>query len=172
MKLTEKKVIIILSQRNFCDEEYQKSRAVFESSGINCSVASSVSSQVEGMEGLFVKPDLKIKNVNVKNYNALCLIGGVGCTEYWHDKMVHNIASQAWKAGILIGAICLAPIILANAGLLKGKCATVYPSAASYIERRGVKYSSKSVEIENKIITANGPEVADLFARKICEILM
>jgi len=171
MKLNGKKVIIILSQHNFCDEEYQKSRAVFESSGINCSVASSVSSEVEGMEGLFVKPDLKISNVNIKNYNALCLIGGVGCTEYWHDKMVHNIAIQAWKAGILIGAICLAPIILANAGLLKGKRATAYYSASSYIEKRGVKYSCKPIEIEKNIITANGPEVAEAFARKMIEIL-
>jgi protease I len=167
-----KKIIFILAHNNFCDEEYHKSRAVFESFGFKCKVASSELNPAVGMEGLSVKPDLQIRHIDSKKYNALCLIGGVGCTEYWHNKLVHNIVSEANKDGLLLCAICLAPVILANAGLLNGVRATAYPSAASYMKRKGADYSNKSVEIEKNIITANGPEAAEVFARKISDILM
>jgi protease I len=170
--IRNKKILIIISQHNFCDEEYHTSKKVFESFGIKCQVASSELSTAIGMEGSLVEPDTIISKIIIKDYNALCLIGGVGCTKYWHDKFVHNIAVEAHKEGLLLCAICLAPVILANAGLLKGIRATAYPSAASYIERKGADYSPKSVEIEKNIITANGPEAADLFAQKVCDKLM
>ena len=166
------KIIFILAHKNFCDAEYHKSKAVFESVGIECKVASSYLSTAIGMEGSVVEPDIQTSKINVNHFNAICLIGGVGCSEYWHDRLIHNIVAKANKKGLLLCAICLAPIILANAGLLKGVCATVYPSAASYIKRKGAKYSNKSVEIAKNIITANGPEAAEAFAQKACNILM
>jgi protease I len=165
-------ILFIIAHNNFCDEEYHKSRAVFESFGFKCKVASSKLNPAVGMEGLSVKPDLQIRNIRVKKYNALCLIGGVGCIEYWHNKMVHNLIIEANNDGLLLCAICLAPVILANAGLLKGVRVTAYPSAASYMERKGADYSHKSVEIEKNIITANGPDAAEVFARKVSDILM
>jgi len=167
-----KKIIIILAQNNFCDAEYHQSRSIFESFGLQCKVASSKLSTALGMEGSHVEPDCLIRKIIITEYNALCLIGGVGCTEYWHDKSVHNIAVEANKRGLLLGAICLAPIILANAGLLEGVCASVYPSAASYIIRKGGYFSEKPVEVKNNIITANGPESAELFAQTISKLLL
>jgi protease I len=166
------KIIFLLSQRNFCDEEYRKTRTIFESFGSKCKVASSKLNPAVGMEGSFVKPDFQISNINVKDYSAICLIGGVGCTVYWHDKVVHNLVIEANKEGLLLAAICLAPVILANAGLLRGVRATAYHTAASYIERKGAIYSYLSVENEKNIITANGPEAAEVFARKVSDILM
>jgi protease I len=167
-----KKIIIIVAQNNFCDAEYHQSRSIFESFGIQCKVASSELSTAIGMEGSYVQPDLIIHKIDIKNYNAFCLIGGVGCTEYWHDKSVHKIAVQAYEEGLLLCAICLAPIILANAGLLKGIYTSVYPSAASYITRKGAYFSGKSVEVAKNIITANGPESAKLFAQTISKLLI
>ncbi len=166
------KIIFLLSQRNFCDEEYHKARKIFESFGIKCKVAASELTLAVGIEGSIVKPDLQITNIKANKYDALCLIGGVGCTEYWHNKIVHHLVVEANREGLLLCAICLAPVILANAGLLKGVRATAYPSAASYMERKGADYTHKSVEIEKNIITAIGPEAAEVFARKVSDILM
>jgi protease I len=170
--LNSKKIIFLLAQKNFCDAEYHQSRSVFESFGFRCVTASSKKSAAVGMEGSCVQPDLIIHKIDIKNYHAICLIGGVGCTEYWHDKSVHTISVEADKRGLLLGAICLAPIILANAGLLEGVSAAVYPSAASYITRKGAYFSGKSVEVEKNIITANGPESAELFAQTISKLLL
>ena len=170
--IRNKKILIIISQRNFCDEEYHKTRAILESFNITCKVASSELSTAVGMEGSIVKPDIPIRKINPNKFDALCLIGGVGCTVYWHDRRVHNLVVEANKDGLLLCAICLTPVILANAGLLKGVRATAYPSAAKYMERKGADYSHKLVEIEKNIITANGLEAAEAFARRINDILM
>lgn len=171
-KAGHKKVALIISPNDFCDEEYYISANTFESFDIRYQVACSELSTAAGMEGSLIKPDIKIGTLKIDEYNALCFIGGVGCTRYWHDKDVHGLAIAACNAGLVLGAICLAPVILANAGLLKGIRATAYPSAKNTMVRKGVNFSAKSVESDKNIITANGPEAAGLFAQKISNILM
>jgi len=77
-----KKIMFILAQNNFCDVEYHQSRSVFESCGIKCKVASSERNTAIGMEGSFVEPDFQIDKIIIIDYDALCLIGGVGCNVY------------------------------------------------------------------------------------------
>ena len=171
VRLMDKNVLIILSHNKFCDEEYELSRQIFEAFGISCKVASSTLSPAIGSDGTIVVPDYQIKNLDSQIYNVLLLVGGVGCREYWHDKFVHTFLNNAHSGGKLLSAICLAPVILANAGLLKGKRATAHPSAADYLKFKGVKYSSRPVEYERNIITANGPGATEEFANKITDLL-
>jgi protease I len=169
--MMDKKVLMIISRNKFCDEEYQSSRKILEAFGIICKVASLTLSPAKGLDGTIVVPDYQIKNLDLQVYNAFLLIGGVGCREYWHNKSVHALLNNAHSNGKLLCAICLAPVILANAGLLKGKRATAHPSAAEYLKYKGVKYSSEAVEFERNIITANGPEATEKFANKINDLL-
>jgi protease I len=99
-------------------------------------------------------------------------VGGVGSNTYWHDETVHNLAKEANHAGKVVSAICLAPVTLANAGLLKGKTATAYPSAESYLKWKGATYTGNSVEIAGNIVTAKGPEAAEEFARAVARLLV
>ena len=153
-KNSRKKVALIISPNGFCDEEYYISANTFESFGVRYQIASSELSIAAGMEGSLVKPDIKIGAIQIHEYNALCFIGGVGCTRYWYDDNAHRLAIAACKSGLVLGAICLAPVILANAGLLKGIRATAYPTAKNNMVRKGVYFSTKSVEIDKNIITA------------------
>ena len=165
------KVLIIVPSKKFCDEEYESSRQILEALDISCKVASSTLSPAIGLDGTIVIPDYQINNVNLHVYNALLLVGGVGCREYWHDKSIHALLNNAHSNGKLLCAICLAPVTLANAGLLKGKRATAHPKAVEYLKFKGVKYSSRAVVHEGNIITANGPEASEEFANKINEFL-
>jgi protease I len=167
----DKKVLMIIPRDKFCDEEYESSRQILEKFGVSCEVASSTLSPAIGLDGTIVVPDFQFKNWDSSVYNAFLLVGGVGCREYWHNKSVHALLNNAHSSGKLLCAICLAPVILANAGLLKGKRATAHPSAAEYLEYKGVKYSSEAVEFERNIITANGPEATEKFANKITDLL-
>ena len=71
----------------------------------------------------------------------------------------------------LLAAICIAPSILANAGLLEGKKVTSYSSEASNIKSKGANYTSRPVEQDGKIITADGPGSAKAFGKAIAEAL-
>ena len=168
-QLKGKKVLMIIASNNFRDEELFDPKKIFEEKSISVTIASSKLSESKGMIGAKVKPDLLIKNVKVKNYDAIIFVGGSGSYEYFNDKKAHNIAATALKKKKLLCAICIAPNILANAGLLKGKKVTCYDSAN--LKKRGAIFTGKSVEQDGKIITAKGPGSSKEFAYTIIDAL-
>lgn len=160
-------ILIIIAPSNFRDEEYQEPRKILESAGINITVASKTINTATGTKGLKVNPDIPIDKIKTSDYRAIIFIGGGGSREYFNDPNIHNVAKEANKNGILIGAICIAPVILANAGLLKGKRATVFPSEIESLKKKGAVYMTSFVEKDQNIITANGPEAAEEFGKTI-----
>jgi len=60
---------------------------------------------------------------------------------------------------------------LANAGLLKGRKATIWKDAVADFKTKGVVYTGKAVETDGKIITGSGPEAAEAFGKALAEAL-
>jgi protease I len=109
--------------------------------------------------------------VKAKDFDAILLVGGVGSNKFWHNEIVHDLVREASKAGKVISAICLAPVTLANTGILAGKRATAYPSAESFLKWKGATYTGNSVEVDGNIVTANGPEAAEEFAQAVARMV-
>lgn len=101
----------------------------------------------------------------------LFFVGGAGSREYFNNPVAHKIAQDTLIQSKVLGAICIAPVILANAGLLKGKKATVFNSEINTIKAKGANYTGNPVEEDEKIITAIGPEAAYEFGNKIVEAI-
>jgi len=101
----------------------------------------------------------------------LVLVGGGGAKEYFEDKAVHDMAKKVDSEGKIVAAICIAPVILAKAGLLFGKNATVFPTGAPDLIHKGAYYTEDSVTVDGNIITANGPKSSREFGKKIAEKL-
>jgi protease I len=173
--LMNKKILMIIASNNFRDEEYNEPRSILEKNNAKITVASTTLNEAKGMLGLKVKPDILLDNVNVDDYDAIVFVGGSGATEYWENNKAHEIAKDAYNKKKVLAAICIAPITLAKAGLLKGKNATVYSSEVENIKNLGAnytgKYTGKPVEADDLIITANGPASAKEFGEKIVELL-
>ncbi len=73
-----------------------------------------------------------------------------------------------------MGAICIAPTILAYAGVLEGKKATVWNQdgkQAEILTKNGAEFVDELVVVDGKIVTANGPPAAEAFGKKILEML-
>lgn len=163
--------LFIIPPFNFRDEEYFTPRAILEKRGVRVTVASSSLALASGMLGGTVTPDFSIHEVHITDFDAVLLVGGVGCSKFWHDATVHRLIKNAGISGRIVGAICLAPVTLANAGLLKGKCATVYPSAKGFLEWRGAIYTGERVETDGNLVTADGPEASEEFANAVVELI-
>lgn len=159
--------LIILPHEKFEDVEFQTAYSALQTAGIDTTIASSSFDPAEGMHGLSVQPDAIIKDIAVIDYQAILLIGGVGCREYWHNKFLHQLLRSADERSQLLAAICLAPVTLANSGILEGKHATSYPSAESYLTWKGAIYTGNPVEIEDNVITASGPTAAGEFSETV-----
>ena len=169
-KLQGKKVVMIIAPKNFRDEELLEPKRLFEQQGAVVTVASSRLGEAQGMLGARVTPHVLLDSVRVEAYDAVIFVGGSGAKEYWEDPKAHAVARAALDTGKLVCAICIAPVTLANAGILKGRRATGWGSGTP-LEAKGATYTGAAVEVDDSIITANGPGAAEKFAQAIMEAL-
>ena len=171
MELTGKKILMIIASKNFRDEEYIKPKEVLSKAGAEIITASSSKNVSQGVLGAKVKPDILISEVNVGDYAAVIFVGGAGSKEYQDNPAAHKIIKEAVTQNKVVAAICIAPAILANAGILKGKNATAFPSVKTQLVFKGANYTGKPVEIDGNIITGSGPESAEDFGKVIAKTL-
>ena len=123
------------------------------------------------MLGAKITPDILFSTINVADYDAVIFVGGSGASEYWDNPAAHKIAHDANNAKKIVGAICIAPVTLAKAGLLKNKKATTYSSTINDVKSNGAKYTGADVERDGNIITASGPAAAQQFGEAIVKAL-
>jgi protease I len=166
-KLKGKKIVMIIAQQQFEGTEFKEPKDIFEREGAKIIVACRTVSEATSMGrySLIVKPDILIKDINVKDFDAVVFVGGYGCMDYFDDPAAHKIAKQAVEQKKILAAICLAPTILANAGLLQGKKATCF--SPGNITAKGAIATGKDVERDGNIITGNGPYAAEKFGETI-----
>lgn len=165
----KKKAVFIIAKHEFRDEEYQVPKEILSAAGIEVVTASTTTGEAVGKLGLKVRPDLLVADIKSDDYGAIVFVGGGGSAQYFADPAVHALARQFAEAGKVVAAICIAPVILARAGLLKGRRATVYPDGIPELEKAGAVYTGQSVERDGQIITGNGPEAAEAFGREIVD---
>lgn len=171
VNITGKKVVMIVAPEDFRDEELFETKKVLENSGAKITIASKDVKEATGVLGGSIKVDLNISEVNEKGYDAVVFVGGAGASVYFDDDDALRIAKEFNKSNKVVSAICIAPSILANAGILKGKNATCFSSEKENLESKGAKYTGKSVEVDGKIVTANGPKAASEFGKEIAKKL-
>lgn len=174
IQINGKYIIIIIAPNNFKDEEYFTPKENFEKAGYKVITASSHSTAYS-VKGKEVKVNATINQIDnnlLSNASALVFSGGPGASIYFKDKDIKNLILKASDENKTIGAICLAPVILANSGILKGKHATVWDhSFINKLLMGGAKYVNQSVVVDGNIITSNSPEHAEEFAEAILKQL-
>lgn len=169
--LTEKKVLMIVAPENFRDEEFFQPKEILQQGGVQITVASKGVSEAKGMFGRTTQVDKDITQVSVDNYEAIIFVGGTGSSIYFEDSLALNLAKKFYDSGKLVGAICIAPSILANAGILQGKRATAFSSEAENLRAKGAQYTGENITVDGKIITASGPQAAKQFGEEILKKL-
>jgi protease I len=163
--------LLIIANKNFRDEEFFITKEELEKNKMNLVIASSEIKESKGMFGKTITPNILLKDADAKNYDAIIFIGGSGTSEYFNNETALNLAKSAYKENKIVAAICIAPVILANAGILKGKRATVSESLANKITSKGAKYVDEDFVVDGKIITADGPSASRAFVREIIKAL-
>ncbi len=171
-----KKAVLVIAFNGFQDREYELTKKVLENAGVNVVVASSALGLAEGKFGLQVNIDLMLDDIKIKDLDALIFIGGPGADEYFENEKAHSLTREAIEENKVLAAICIAPEILARAGVLNGKKATIWSnivdrSTIEALKSGGAIYLDQDLVIDGKIITANGPGAAEKFGQAIVELL-
>jgi len=174
--LENKKIVMIIAFKDFRDEEYFVPKEILEKAGAEIKTASNKMGTAIGADGGDVKIDLLVPEINPADFDAVVFIGGPGCPENLDNESSYQVAKETVFQGKILASICISPVILAKAGVLKGKKATVWSSALDksaieILEENEAIYQAESVVQDGKIITANGPTAAKGFGEAIVEVL-
>lgn len=175
-KLLGKKVAMIIAFRNFRDAEYFLPKEILEGAGAEVVPVSTKKGLAIGADGGEVNVIVSLSEVNPENFDAIVFVGGPGALDYLDNQTSYNLAKESIEKGRILAAICISPLILANAGVLKEKKATVWASPLDrnpirILKNGGAIYQDASVVVDGKIVTANGPEAAEEFGKKLVELL-
>ncbi|MBW2971655.1 DJ-1/PfpI family protein [Candidatus Woesearchaeota archaeon] len=167
----DKKILMVIAPEGFRDEEFLEPKKVFEGAGAEVTVASKGVKVAKGKLGATADVDMDISEASADDYDAVVFIGGPGAAVYFDDPVALNLAQKSYNSGKVTAAICIAPSILANAGVLDGKQATSFESESRNIEAKSAGYTGKPVTVDGKIVTANGPAAAKKFGEAIVKLL-
>lgn len=171
-----KKIAMIISFKDFRDEEYFIPRKIFEEAGAEIEVVSNKMGIAMGADGGDELVNINLGDLRVTDFDAIVFIGGPGTSTCLDNEFSQIIIQQAVQLNKVLAAICITPVILAKAGVLKGKKATVWTNVANkepekILKENGADYQDQEVVQDNNIITANGPEAAEEFAKKVLQAL-
>ena len=143
---------------------------ILRRAGVSCDLCSLQGEVVEGAHGVKVICDTYIDHENTANYDAIILPGGMpGTNNLRNSAHTLDLIREYYSNGKLIAAICAAPIVLAEAGLLKGRTITSYPSFTEELDH--CIYKEVPVIVDENIITSRGPATALPFAFEILKQL-
>ncbi len=163
------KILFIVAQKDFRDEELIKPKKILDDAGYATRIASITTDFAYGAMGAKVKPDLAVKDAKAGDYEYVVVVGGSGAPKLADYPEVLELLVDAKK----VAAICAGPTVLARAGVLDGKNATVYKSQEllDALKQRGAIFLDKSVVVDGTTVTANGPGAAEEFGKKLLEVL-
>lgn len=173
-KLKEKKIVMIIAPDGFRDEEYKIPKEIFENHGISVTTASTKTGKAKGMLGAVVNVEYTVLDLRPSDFDAVVVVGGIGSKNYlWNSPEIINFVKKAYELEKIVAAICLSPVILAKSEVFKDKKATVYPDreAIDLLKKSGANYTGRGVEVDGKVVTANGPKMAKQFAEEIVKLL-
>lgn len=126
----------------------------------------------KGSHGLLIQPDKLLTEVFADAYDMIVLPGGtVGARNIGKDPKADAVLRKFAQEEKYIGAICAAPSVLAEKGLLEGKLATSYPSFKERMESK-CDYQDAIVVVDEHIVTSRGPATAAEFAFTLVELLV
>ncbi len=170
VKLT-KKALLIVPLAQFADAELFDTQLILTEAGVTSVVASSKIGTLQGVFGGIAASEITLDKALVEDYDAVIFVGGPGAADYFANPVALNIVREASARNKVIAAISAAPMILSNAGVLRGIRATGLPQQREQMKKAGAQFTGSAVERDGMIITANDSSVAVQFARAIVTVL-
>lgn len=172
-----KKILFIIAKEGFREEEFFVPAEILRKAGHQILTASDGNSDemAIGADGDEAKIDFNFGEINPEDFNLIIFVGGPGALKHLDNETGYKIAKKTVAEGGKLAAICIAPIILAKAGVLMGRRATAWTSSLNkksidILKENGAIYIDKPVVVD-EIITANSPEAAREFGNALQKIL-
>ncbi|MBW4331686.1 type 1 glutamine amidotransferase [Stakelama sp. CBK3Z-3] len=174
--ISNKKVLIVATD-GFEQSELFKPREALLDAGAEVVLASIKTDEIKGVvsdtdPGKAITPDMTLGEVNVADYDALVLPGGVGNPDALRlqDDAV-KIVREFLDQDKTVAAICHAPWLLIEADVVKGRRATSWPSVRTDLANAGAIVVDEEVVVDGNLITSRKPDDLPAFNKAIINAL-
>ena len=171
--ITGKKVAILVAE-GFEEVEMVKPREVLEKAGAETAIVSPVKDEVQGWnhfdKGDRFAVDVPLEDANADEFDALLLPGGVANPDQLRAQpKAVQFVKRFVDAGKPIGVICHGPWTLIEAGAVKGRTMTSWPSLKTDLVNAGAKWVDQEVVVDRGIVSSRKPDDIPAFTRKLIE---
>ena len=173
MSILTNKNIAILTDNGFEEIELTSPKTALEQAGATVHIISQ-QDIVKGWDhdnwGIEINADVSLSNADPEDYDALLLPGGVMNPDKMRTiKAYVDFAQHFLETGKPIAAICHAPQLLIETGMLAQRNMTSYPSLQTDLKNAGVIWEDKEVVTDNGLVTSRSPEDLPAFNKKMIE---
>lgn len=168
--LSGTRVLAVVAPRDYRDEELTEPRRILEANGARVDISSSKPGTCTGMMGGRCEATVALSKVDPTAYDAVFVVGGGGSrTHLWENADLRRILRTLSERGRVTAAICLSGAVLAKAGLLEGKKATVWDEddAIQALRDGGATYVERGPVVDGRVVTAYGPPEAAAFGNAL-----
>jgi protease I len=166
---------MVIAPQQFRDEELLVPRGFFEAAGHRVLTVSTQTGPCQGMLGHTEVVTATLADVDPSTLDALVIVGGYGSVEHlWHHDTLHQLCQSMVAQGAVVAALCVSPVVLAKAGVLTGKQASVWrmPESEAAFAQANVTLSDDDVTVDDNIITGNSPDASIAFAEAVMAALL
>src|SRR4051812_11815746 len=173
-KKLEGKRVAILAADMFERVELEEPRKALEKAGATTEVISIHDGEIQGFDHFDpankVKVDRMVEEVSVDDYDALFIPGGVGNPDQLRgDENAVNFVRDFFEANKPMAVICHGPWVLVEAGVVRGRTLTSWPTLQTDIENAGGTWVDEEVVVDSGLVTSRKPDDIPAFSSKIVE---
>jgi protease I len=174
MNTLENKKVAILTDHGFEESELTSPMQALKDAGATVHVVSKQEGSVKGWSqgnwSMEVPVDVQLNDANPENYDALMIPGGVINPDQMrrHGDYV-KFAAHFLEAGKPLAAICHAPQLLIETGMISGRQLTSFSSIKTDLVNAGALWEDKEVVVDNGLVTSRNPKDLEAFNEKMIE---
>jgi protease I len=173
MTMSGKKVLI-LATHGFEQAELEVPRDTLTSAGATVHVVSPEGGEIRGWDhedwGRSLKVDKTLAEISADDYDAIVLPGGQINPDLLRiNRDALRLILAFYDAGKTVAAVCHAPWLLIETGIIRGRKATSYISIKTDMINAGAQWEDSSVVVDDGVITSRNPGDLQAFSAKIIE---
>jgi protease I len=155
--------------------ELEKPRKALEQAGATTELLSIKPGEIEAFDHFDkakkIKVDRLAEEAHASEYDALMIPGGVGNPDQLRgDENVVSFVREFFEAGKPVAAICHAPWVPVEAGVVRGRTLTSWPTLQTDIRNAGGNWVDKEVVVDGNLVTSRKPDDIPAFNKKMIEL--
>jgi len=172
--LSKRKVAILVAD-GFEQVEMTEPRKALDQAGAETRLVSPAKGQVQGWnhhdKAERFKVDVPLEQADADEFDALLLPGGVANPDQLRTlPRAVQFVREFFDAGKPVAVICHGPWTLIEAGVVKGRSITSWPSVKTDLVNAGAKWADKEVVVDGNLVSSRKPDDIAAFNREMLQM--